>query len=81
MQLDDQDDDVEALAGRVTTLEEGAVEKGMDIDNLETAVGGLLDMKATLAMGIMDNTDLINDLTMRVVVNEGNIGDLMTLSG
>ena len=81
MQLDEQDGDIGALGGRVTTLEEDAVEKGMDIDNLETAVEGLLDMKAMLAMNIMDNTDLINALTMRVATNEGNIGDLMTLSG
>ena len=34
MQLDEQDDDVDALDGRVTTLEEDAVEKHMDIDDL-----------------------------------------------
>ena len=81
MQLDEQDDDVDALDGRVTTLEEDAVEKHMDIDDLETAVEGLTDMKAMLAMDIMDNTDLINALTMRVETNEGFIGEVQTLAG
>ena len=38
-------------------------------------------MKASLAMGIMDNTDLINALTMRVETNEGFIGEVQTLAG
>ena len=49
MLLDEQDGEIDDLEGRVTTLEEDAVEKHEDIDDLELAVDGLLDMKAMLA--------------------------------
>ena len=64
----------------MTTLEGDAIEKHMDIDDLEFAVGELTDMKAMLKMDIMDNTDLINALELRVEANEGNISDLETLA-
>ena len=79
MQLNTQDDEIDALDVRVVALEEDCIEKQDDIDDLEDAVDGLLSMKAMLAMGISDNTALITALDSRVETNEDDISNIMTL--